>query len=296
MIDYIGLNTDLLVYYAVDFLIALAILGSIRLLSGVVANVSSAEELTEKDNPAFGIAIAGAVVALAIMMTGAMSGEAAKSPSAEILMFLVYGIVGIVLMGLTRILFDRISFPQFSIHDEMLKGNVASSIIDAGNMIATAIMVRAVMIWVDDSSLFGLIAVVVGYGLSQILLVLATIYRTRVFAARHTEGSLHQEIKNGNIALALRFVGYRIGIALAVTAASGIVVYSQDNMWVSILLWGGVAICMFVLLTICCILTRYAVLPGVNVAVEVDDQKNVAIGAIEAAIYLALGLLISGLI
>ena len=52
---------------------------------------------------------------------------------------------------------------------------------------------------------------------------------------------------------------------------------------------------MFFALIIISIVTRKLILPGVDVADEVDNQGNVAIGAIEASIYVAVGFLLTGL-
>ena len=50
-------------------------ISALRFISGVVANVDSAEELASRDNYAFGIAMAEGVISLALMLTGAVSGE-----------------------------------------------------------------------------------------------------------------------------------------------------------------------------------------------------------------------------
>lgn len=295
MSQYIQLNTSILPYYLIDFMIVIALLASLRFLSGLIANVSSKEELSEKDNAAFGISMAAAVVSIAIMLTGILSGEASSDPINEAINMLIYGIAGIVLMWLTRILFDRFSFPHLSIHDELMKGNVSASIVDAGNMIATAIVLRAVINWVTADLVQAMMAIGSGYIISQVLMVLATLYRAKVFVSRHPEGSLHQEIENGNTALALRFVGYRIGIALAVTGAAGVVNFSADTFYMSVAVWGCVSLMLFIILTFFAIITRLAILPGIDVADEVDNQKNIAIGVVEGAIYIAIGCLIAGL-
>ncbi len=295
MTEQIALDPGWLVYYGIDFVIAIALLAGVRILSGLVANVSSGEELAARDNPAFGLSIAGAAVAVAIMLMGVVVGDIAYSPVEELLLVGVYGLLGVVLMWLTRKLLDHVALPHLSLHEEIMKGNIAAGMIDAGNMIATAIMIRAIMVWIDGASLASLDVVLVGYVLSQVLLILASRYRDMVFEKRHSGDSLHQEIEAGNTALALRFVGYRIGIALAVTAASGIAIYSPEHIVTATLIWAGVALVMFFVLTGVAILMRLAVLHGIDVAEEVDKQKNVAIGAIEAAIYLAVGFLLAGL-
>ena len=109
-----------------------------------------------------------------------------------------------------------------------------------------------------------------------------------VFNRRHKVNgkTLHGEIKDGNIALAIRFSGYRLGIALAITATSGLVVYDSDLLEFSVIAWVLMAVIIFVSQTFLSIILRYILLPKVNIAEEVGEQRNVAIGSIEAAIYI----------
>ncbi|NOX43806.1 MAG: DUF350 domain-containing protein [Gammaproteobacteria bacterium] len=295
MNELIGIDPSLAAYYAVDFLIIAVILASMRKLAGVVGNVSAQAELAERDNHAFGISIAGAAIAVAVMLMGAVSGEAANNPASEAFIMLAYGGVGLVLMAVTRKVFDHISLPDISIHKEIMRGNIAAALVDAGNMIATAIILRAVMVWVDSNSFIGLLFVLVGFLVSQAIMVAATAYRRHVYARHHGNTGLQKQIEEGNTALALRFAGYRVGIALAVTGASGVVVYGDTQLIASLAAWSVVAVLMFLILTVLAIVIRKAVLPGINVAEEVDNQGNVAIGAIEAAVYIAVGFLIAGL-
>ncbi len=295
MTEYIGISVDFAPYYAIDLLIIVAILAGMRKLSGTIGNVSSLDELTKKDNHAFGISIAGATLALAIMLMGVVSGEVAKNPAYEAFLMLGYGGLGLILMWVTRKIFDNISLPKISIHKEIMEGNTAAALVDAGNMIATAIIIRAVMIWVDSNSWLGLALIIIGFLISQLLLLTATLYRRYVYARRHSGQGVHDEIKKGNVALALRFAGHRIGIALAVTAASGIVIFDDETVTTPILTWAGTAVVIMMLLTLLAFITRKAILPKIDVAKEVDSQGNVAIGAIEAAVYVAIGFLLAGL-
>ncbi len=293
MENFINIDAVTLGYYLLDFVIVVALLAGVKLMMGLIANVPDGQP--KQTNPALGIAKAGAIVAIAIMLMGVLSGDVSTSPLDELVLIIVYGITGIFLMWTTRIVFDRISLPHISIQSEIMKGNIAAGLVDAGNMIATAIIIRAVMTWVDGSVLSDIFMVLGGFLLSQVLLLLATLYRSKLFKSRHPEGSIHQEIENNNIALAMRFSGYRIGVALAVTAASGMVAYIEDSLLIQALLWFAVACIMLLLLTGAAAVTRKIVLVGVDVATAVDKQKNIAVGAIEAAIYLAIGFLLAGL-
>lgn len=287
---------DLLAILAIDLILAVILLTAFRKLAGLISNVSTTEELAVKDNFAFGLVFAGGLISLSIVLTGAISGDAGGSFFSEIVLVVTYGVLGIILMMLSRKVLDNFALPDINIQDEIMKGNMAAAIVDVGNLLATAIIVKAVMAWIDDTSLFGLISVVVGFIVSQIVLILVTQYRSKVYASRHNGKSLQDALKDGNCAIALRYCGHKIGVALAVTAASGFVVYNDDRILMASLAWGLISIILTVLLSLIAIAARQVILAKIDVVNEVDNQQNMGIGFIEATIYISIGLLLAGLI
>ncbi len=294
--NYINIDLDLAAYYLVDFVLALLLLSAMRYLAGVVGNVSAMDEISQKDNKAFGVSLAGAMIAVSLMLMGVVSGDAGYSLANEAFSVIVFGVIGIVLMWITRIVFDRLSFPGLSIHDQIMHGNMAASIIDACNMIATAIIIKSAMTWVDGDMQTALLAVLLSFLGAQVIMALATLYRVKVYASRHAGEALHSAIEQDNVALSLRFGAFRIGIAIAVTAAFTAVDYDADAFGTVFMLWFGMALALFVLLTLIAIVIRQAVLHQVNIAEEVGQQRNISVGVIEGGIYIVVGLLIAGLI
>jgi len=297
LMQLIVLNEDALVYYLIDFIILMGFMATLRFLAASLAGVNLKDLLAQQDNFAAGIALAGAIIAMAILMMGVVAGEVGATYVEEVTLMGGYGVLAIAFLGITRKLFDKVGLHEISIHDEIMAGNVSAGVVDAFNLIATAIIVRGAMSWVDGATFLGLAVVVGIFLLAQVILMLATLYRQAVFNRRHAEKgkSLQGEIKAGNIALALRFSGYRLGLALAMTAASGLVVYDEFALEWSIMAWAVIALLIFLLQTLLSIVLRFILLPKVNVAEEVGEQKNVAIGAIEAAIYVGMGLVFVGL-
>jgi len=292
----INFYPDLLAVLFVDLLIAVALLTAFRKLAGLISNVSSTEELAEKDNFAFGFVFAGGMIALAIVLTGAISGDPGSSLFNEIVLVVTYGVLGIALMALTRKILDNFALPDINIHQQVMKGNMAAAIVDVGNLIATAVIVRAVMVWIDDTSLFGLVAVIIGFVVSQVVLILVTQYRTRVYARRHNGESLQNAFEQGNQALAIRYLGHKIGVALAVTAASGFVPYNDDRIFMACLVWGVFSIILTIALSLIAMGARQVILAKIDVVEEVDKQRNMGIAFIEAMIYISIGFILSGII
>ena len=279
----------------INILIALVLLIAFRFLSGLVANVKTSEELAQKDNFAFGMSFAGGVIALAIMMTGAISGEANfdLGYGHEVGLVFAYGFVGLLLIKLGRFIQDKLVLSGVAIMSEIKKGNLAIAFVDVANGLATALVLRAVMNWVDLDSWDGLIVVLLAFLPSQLLLALITFYRLFVYRSRHDGGSLQSAWIDGNVALSIRYFGHLLGAGLAITAASGLVAFSVDAYLLPLLTWFLVGVVLAVSLSLLAIILRRVLLASIDVVQEVDREQNIAVAAIEAAIYLAVGLLLA---
>ncbi len=285
-------NTTLILNLA----ICIGILASVRLFSGKISHINADEELIKKDNPAFGISLAGVVLGVVIVLTSVIYSE---QPVMDVIdsavSVILYGIIGIILMSVTRVVFDRMCFPDISIGDEIKKGNVAAGIIDAGNVIATAIIIRAVMVWVSAHTLEGIGALVIAYIISQLLLTLSTYVRLRLMTSKNRGRNIINSLKKGNIALALTFSGKRIGTAFAITAASYLMIYEFNNIYELLFVWSILSVCMMFALKALTIVANATVLAGFNIKKEVIYEGNIALGAVQAVIYASLGLLLSEL-
>jgi len=291
-----NLNLALLATYAVDFIVIVLIFASLRWFSSLLAHTHLNEILAQQNNFAYGISLAGSLIAIAIMLTGAASGEPAATLQQEFITMLAYGLSGIALMWLTRQVFDHLALPNISISSLIAENNVTAGLIDAANMIASAIIIRAIMLWMEGDSLGGLLIVLLGFVLSQVVMILATFYRRWLFKRCHPDSDLQQQFSQGHIALAIRFVGHRIGLALSVAASSSLLTYQTEQMGLLLSLWLASALALTVLFTLFAWLIRYILLPGIAINEEVTEQGNIAIAAIQAAIYVSVGFLLQGLL
>ncbi len=286
------MNIDTYIYQIllIDLVIAVAMISGLRFITGVVANVDSAEELAARDNVAFGIAMAAGIIALALMLTGAVAGEPGITYVDEVVSVLAYGILGVLLIKIGRLMQDNIVLRGIEIQQQIKNGNIAAGLVDAANTLATGLVLRAVMLWVESDTLSGLLVVLAAFVITQLLLAIVAYCRVWVFARRHEGNSLQAALANGQTALAVRFFGHLMGVALAVTAASGVVAYQADALVEALLLWAGVTLLFTILVSLLASLARRVVLLGVDVIEEVDNQNNVGVAAIEAAIAIAIGL------
>lgn len=277
--------------------IIIALFTSLRLFSGAISHVDPSYELTQKDNAAFGISLAGVVFGVTLVLSGVIPNSWTMSLTEVGIAVAVYGIAGIGLMVLTRLIFDRIALPRISIREEIVKGNTAAAIVDAGNVIAAALVIRALMVWTPTTSLESVVDLFKLYAVSQIVLTVVAMLHVRLFTMHGVDDrTLQDEIHGGNTALALRLSGRRIGIAFAITAASNIMVYELYSVNRLLGEWVLVSLLFILGLTLLSWLATRIILFGMNVNDEVINQRNVAIGAMQGTIYAALGLLVSSLV
>ncbi len=294
-IELVGVNQDLFAYLAIDVSIAIILLGAMRFLSGVSAKVNSTEELAKQDNFAFGISVAGSILALGIVLTGAITGEAASSYAMEAIGMLAYGGYGLILIKVGRIIHDKVALQHLDKSALIIERNLTIGIIDAAGAIATAIIIRAVLLWVDGLDLSTFIAITSGFIVAQTMLVIVTRLREKQYARNNQEDCLQEALSKGQLALAIRYSGQVISTALAVTAASYFLVYSPETLVVNLLGWLVFGVVMTLLVAGLTAVAKFIVLWGINLVEEVDQQHNIGVASIEMATSIAIALILTAL-
>lgn len=279
----------------VNLLIVIALFTCIRLFSGTIAHINASTEILKKDNAAFGVSLAGVTFAVAIMLSGALYGNFEGDLLTSAAYVAGFGVLGIALMALTRVIFDKITLPQISLRDEIAKGNIAVAIADTSNVIASAIIIRSLMMWVTDNAFHDVVTLLIAFAISQVILTSTTYLRRRAFRVIHDGRRTQTELKAGNVALALSFGGRKIATAFAITIASNFDFFEVYDFKMIFLPWVVIAVVAVIALKIISYIAERIVLFNVATMREILDDKNIAVGAIQAAIYMAMGLMISGL-
>jgi hypothetical protein len=295
LIELVGVNQELFVYLAIDVSIAILLLGAMRFFSGLSARVNSTQELAKEDNFAFGISVAGSVLALGIVLTGAITGEAANNYAMEAIGMLAYGGYGLLLIKIGRIIHDKIALQHLDKNALIIEKNLTIGIIDAAGAIATAIIIRAVLVWVDGLDWSTFIAITSGFIVAQTVLVIVTRLREKQYAKNNQEDCLQEALSNGQLALAIRYSGQVISTSLAVTAASYFLVYSPDTLVLNLIGWLVFGIIMTLLVALLTAIAKKIVLWGINLVEEVDQQHNIGVASIEMATSIAIALILSAL-
>ncbi len=275
--------------------VVVALFTSLRFFSGMIAHINASEELFKKDNPAFGLTMAGTAIGVTLMLSGAIYGDPEISifDGATIIAF--HGLLGLGFMAITRIIFDKVALAPISLRDEIVKGNVAVAIADTGNVLAAAIIIRAVMVWFPYTDLQSIGLLCLCFALSQVMLTTATLARIRIFKARHKGFTSEGELEGGNIAYALQFAGRLIGTALAIGMASELVSYEDSGFAAMLFGWALMSFIVVVVLKALSMLAEHVILMKVDLSLEILTQRNIAVGAVRGAIYISLGLLLAEL-
>ena len=275
--------------------IVIALFATLRFSSGAISHVRASHELFTKDNPAFGISLAGAMAGITIMLSGTIYGSPENDILHSIVSVGVFGALGIFLMALTRIIFDKLTLPAVNLREQIISGNIAVALADAGNVIATAIILRAVMIWVEVTSVEGIIALFLGFGVAQLLLTSLTILKRKAFDIANKGNIVQDGLNSGNIAIGLRFAGIKIGSAFAIATAAKVVVYEVFGLSVILGGWFIAALMAILAWKILTLIAEKLIFFKVDVSKEIVEQKNTALGATQAVIYIAMGILIYSL-
>lgn len=295
LIELVGVNQELLVYLAIDITIAILLLGAMRFLLGLTSKVNSTEELAQKDNFAFGVSVAGSVLALGIVLTGAITGENAPSYLMEIIGMLAYGTYGLILIKVGRVIQDKVALQHLNKTELIKDKNLTIGIIDAAGAIATAIIIRAVLLWVDGLDIATFVAITCGFVVAQAVLVLVTRIREKKYAKNNQNDCFQEALSEGQLALAIRYSGQVISTALAVTAASHFLIYSPETLVMNLIGWLVFGLIMTVLVALLTSLAKRIVLWGINLVEEVDQQHNIGVASIEMATSIAIALILTAL-
>lgn len=279
----------------VNLAVVVALFTSLRFFSGMIAHINASEELLKKDNPAFGVSLAGTAIGVTLMLSGTIYGDPEISifDGATIIAF--HGLLGIGFMAVTRIIFDKIALAPISLRDEIVKGNMAVAIVDTGNVLAAALIIRAVMVWFPYTDLESIGLLCLCFALSQLMLTCATLARIRIFKAKHKDFTAEGELQGGNIAYALAFAGRLIGTALAIGMASELVSYEDTGFLPMLAGWAVMSFIVAVALKGLSVLAERVILVNVDMSLEILTQRNIAVGAVRGAIYISLGLLLAEL-
>lgn len=296
LVNLIPLSPDLWKYLATDMVIAILLLSTLRWMSARLIASKDGKETIGHDNFAFGISVAGRMLALSIVLAGAVSNSAFSNINESIYTMLIYGVVGIILIKIGRFAHDKFVLHRLDKEFHIRDRNTSIAMVDASSSIATALIIQSVMSWVQGFDVNAFVAIISGFLVSQaILLTMTRIYERR-FAENNRSGSLQASLTKGQMALAVQHSGNLLGTALAVTAAGSVLEYNPVGYVSNLTSWLIVGLALTLILTALVTIARKFILANVDLTQEIDQNHNIGVASIELALSVGIALILKGLI
>jgi uncharacterized membrane protein YjfL (UPF0719 family) len=296
LVNLISLSPDLWLYLAIDMAIAVLLLTMLRWLSGRLLSVSTTDELCAQDNFAFGISMAGRMLALCIVLSAAVASSEKTDYLLSAVSMLFYGVVGIVLIKVGRVAHDKIILNRLDKELHIKQRNTSIALVDAASSISTALIVRSVMLWVEGSDANALVAILSGFVVTQAILLTTTRLYERRFKENNQSGSLQKSLTKGQLALAIQHSGNLIGTALVVTGASSLLIYNPIGYVSNLTSWLIVGLILTLLLAVLVTLSKRLILAGLDLVQEIDHQHNIGVATIELVLSVGIALILIGLV
>ncbi len=242
-------------------------------------------ELTDRDNPAFGVAFAGYITGVAIAISSTVYPSNEVAPGSAILTVAVFGVIAALLMRVSLWINDHAILYRFSIEKEIAEDrNSGTGFVVAGSSLATGFMLRGVLSGYSDSLWAALRDISIYFLAGQAILVAGGWVYTK-FAGYDVQKEIGN---NNNVAAGISFGGYLTALGyITSTALEGAGSQWANEILTSIVLaWFGAAI-----LLLARVLADFLLLPKSPLAKEVAADRNNAAGAVAAAAFLLVAIL-----
>ncbi|GEA10540.1 DUF350 domain-containing protein [Alteromonas sp. KUL49] len=296
LVQLIPLDNSLWTYLVIDFGIALALLLVLKWLKGALSKTSVTEELGVKDNIAFGISLAGGMLGLCIVLSAVVGRHIGMGYTKAAIGMLVFGAVGISLLKVGQFIHDKLVLDRVDTDALIEKRSLSVALVDAASTVASAIVLRNIMMWVDGSDMNAIIAITSGYLVVLTMLLMMTRLREVRYAKDNQNGSFQGALRKGNMALALEHTGSLLGTAIIVSTAQSLLVYSPDGYVSNVTGWLVVSVVMAVGLHTLVTISKRILLLGMSVKQEVDHQHNIGVASVGFVLSVGLALVVSGVL
>jgi len=275
--DWITLNYSYFSFLLIDLVAILLLVAAMRWLSRLMVRpVKEHEEASNIDSGA-------AILAIMIALTGVASGSFSLSLLNEWGVVTAYGLLAIVLLRAGAWLQDKLVLPSVSLSSETEQGNDAAAFIAGSHMIGTAIVIQSSMKWVSQDGNLGLIALLFGFVISQLLLALET--RLRML---WTSNGITAAAKAHKNLVAMKYSLQHVGAALAISASSHFASAMQYELHLAVIAW---LLSSIVFLTVFLILSELSLRIVLPRAGEREEGRPL----LEGAIYLGWGFILPAL-
>ena len=274
----------------VVFVIAapLILLALARLVLQRVLGSSLRVALTDHDNPAMGLAVAGYLFGVIWTITVLLGTPSSGGLWQDVLEVALYGGLGIVLLTVVSLVSCRL-FLGLHVREQLEAHNSAAAIVVGGAYVATSLTYSGAL----DGEGGGFWMLLLFFVLGQLALVAMT------YVFRWLTGYDDvQEIESGNLAAGIAQAGLLIAMGVIVgQAASGEFTTLEDSLigFLISLLVVAVLYPVRQLVVQCLILGAPLRFRSILLDNEIAEDKNIAAGLLEASAYLSTALFITSI-
>jgi len=242
------------------------------------------EQLTSKDNPAFGLHLALYYIGVTIAMAGASFGAGAEEFNSDILNVAIYTVIAIVLIRASIWVNDKAVLPHFCIQKEMITDrNLGTAFVVGGSCVATGLVINGALSGESATFTNSLRDLVIYWGIGQAALIVGSLVFQKI-----TDYDIHKVIEDDdNAAAGLSFGGFLVGIGIIIR--SGLMgassVLGEEIITTLVMVAFGTG-----MLCITRIIVDKAFLPASSLSHEVANDKNAGAGAVAAAVFVCLSI------
>ncbi|WP_414828142.1 DUF350 domain-containing protein [Alteromonas sp. H39] len=296
LLKLVPLSNDLWIYLAIDVALALLLLVLMKWLTGLFRKNTVTEELGVKDNFAFGISIAGGMLSLCIVLSSVVGRHVGQGYQDAAIGMLTFGLIGIILVKFGRYAHDKLVLNRVDTVAMISDRSVSIALVDAASLIASAIILRSMMLWVDGSNMNAIIAISTGFAVVlTILMVMTRIYEAR-YARDNQNDSFQGALRKGQMALAIEHSGNLLGTAMVVSAANKLLTYHPAGYVSNVTGWLIVSVVLAISLHLTVMLSKRIILYGMNYRQEVDQQHNVGVACLGLTLSIGIALIVNGVL
>lgn len=250
-----------------------------KFLFDKLASYKLEEQIKEKNFTPL-IAFAGYLAGIAFILVGAFVGPAGKSFRLDLMMYVLYALLGIGLMNLSRIIANKFILYKFDSVKEVIEDkNIGVAAVHFGIYLSTGLIIAACV----NGEYGGLLSSVIYYFLGMIFLFVFTKTYDII-----TPYSIHDELEKDNNAVGIALAGNIIAIGLILMKAT----LGDISDWHRsiILYFTDLTTIVFLLPGIRYVLGNFVV-KSVNINTEIKNN-NVAAGILEFITIVSFALII----
>jgi len=265
---------------------ALLILFLGKLFYEWTSRFSFLDELTERDNPAFGACLAGFLLGLALALTGAFPAGADSYFTAARDMT-TSGVLALLLLRASIWINDKAILNRFSIDEEMLRDrNIGAGAAVAGSCIGTGLVLAGALTGESSTWLHSVRDIVVYWIVGQALFIVGALafYRTAGYNVKET-----MEHDN-NAAAGISLGGFLASLGILLWA---VLQNATSDLMAELIIIVVMAVIGIPLLLLSTIVVQKLILPRINLPKEITIDKNAAAGLICAAASLSTAILLA---